>query len=63
MVREVIPASKEHEKNFREHYQLKPEFECDPECRAAFEYAATTKVYPDEMGYIAAIIEEKPHEI
>jgi hypothetical protein len=62
MKREIIPASEEHENDFRKHWKLKDEFKNDPECQSAYEYAATTKLYPDEMNFIGAIIEPLPHK-
>lgn len=48
-----------HGKQFRATYQLKKEFRDDPECQAAFEYAAQgNKLYAGEINYIGAIIEE-----
>jgi hypothetical protein len=46
------------EKQFRATYQIKKEFRDNPECQAAFEYAATgNKLRPDEINYVGAIIE------
>ena len=59
MKKELIPASKEHEEIFRETWHLRPEFRGDPECEAAFEYAATTKLDMDEMNFVGAIIERR----
>lgn len=58
MPREIVPASKEYEKEFRRTYQLRAECREDPECEAAFEHAATTKLYSDELEFIGAIVEK-----
>jgi hypothetical protein len=60
--KKIVPASKEHEKNFRKTFRLKAEFQNNPECIAAFEYAATTKLYIDEMNYIGAVTERKEQD-
>lgn len=59
-MREIIPASPEHEKEFRATYQLKPEYRDNPECELAFEHAAKFRLYPDELDYVGAIIERQP---
>ena len=58
-MKELIKASREHEKQFRETYQLKPEFRGNPECESAFEYAATYKLNLFEIDYVGEIIEDK----
>ncbi len=57
MKREIIPASKEHEESFRREYQLRPESRGNPEHEVAYEYAATHKLYSDELDFIGAIVE------
>ena len=58
-MKELIKVSEEHEKEFRETFQLKPEFRRNPECEAAFEYAAEYKLNIFEINYVGAIIERK----
>lgn len=60
--REIWLASERHEIEFREAFELRAECKDDPECQAAFEYAATHRVWPDEMAYIGRIIVRKPKE-
>ena len=58
-MKKIIKASEEHEKGFRETFQLKPEFRGNPECESAFEYAAKYKLNVFEINYVGAIIERK----
>jgi len=59
MSREIIPASKEHEKSFRETFKLREDVADDPYWQAAYDYAATTKLYPDEMAAVGPILVRK----
>ncbi len=52
-----LAASTGHEERFRKTFRLQKEFEFDPVCQAAFEYAAKHKLYGDEMNFIGAVIE------
>ncbi len=61
MKREPIKASEEHEKEFRRVWKLKEEFADNPLWQAAFEHAATYKLWPDELEGIACVIERKTY--
>ena len=57
--REVIPASEEHERKFRESFELRAELKGNPEWEMAFEHAARYKLYPDEIAAIGSAIVRK----
>lgn len=59
MKREIIKASPEHEKRFRETFELRPDLKGDPVWECAYEYAAKNKLYPDELNAIGAAIVRK----
>jgi len=56
MRREQIPASPEHEKNFRETFRLRDDVATDPIWQMAYEHAATHKLYPDELNAIGPVL-------
>lgn len=56
MKREIIPASPEHEVEFRATWKLRKNVADDPYWQAAYKHAATTKLYPDELNAIGDIL-------
>jgi len=60
--RETIPASPEHEAEFRATFELRPEFRDDVVAQLAFEHAAKYKLYGDEMSYVGAVIQRNPDD-
>jgi len=59
MKREIEKASKEHEINFRKSWKLRKDLADNPVWIIAYEYAATHKLYPDEISAIGEAIVEK----
>lgn len=60
MNQESIKASPEHEKKFRTVYALRDDLKDDPYWKAAYEHAATNKLYPDEMAAIGPALVHRP---
>ena len=56
MKRETIKASKEHEKEFRSTFELHESVSGNPYWQAAYEYAATHKLWPDETNAIGQVL-------
>ena len=59
--REIIKSSPEHTIKFKSEFELKPQYRDNPECKDAFDYAATHKLCPDEMNFVGMIIQRKTH--
>lgn len=59
MKRDQIRASEEHEKSFREAFELRPDLKGDPVWEMAYEHAAKYKLYPDEMSAIGSALVKK----
>ena len=64
MRRDIIRARPGHEENFRKTWQLRSDLQGDPYWEMAYEYAATHKLYVDEInalgGALVRIAGEKP---
>jgi len=56
MKREIIPAKDGHEKEFRTTWVIRSDVRDDPMWRDAYEYAATHKLYPDEMDALGPVL-------
>lgn len=54
-----MKASIEHENNFCETMELKPQYANDPQCKCAFEYAATHKLTSRELSFIGNVTQHK----
>ena len=59
MTRELISASPEHEKNFRDTWGLRGDVVNDPLWIMAYEHAAKYKLYPDEINAIGPVLIRK----
>lgn len=59
MKKQIIAASPQHEKSFRETWKLREDVANDPMWQDAYEYAATHKLYPDELNSIGAVLIRK----
>ena len=57
--RPIIKASSEHETNFRETWKLCDEVKNDSYWQMGYEYAATHKLYADEMSVIGPVLKRK----
>lgn len=52
-------ASAEHEKQFRDTWELREDVADNIECQLAYDYAATYKLTPREIDYVGQIIIRK----
>lgn len=59
MKRPIIPASPEHEKEFRATWKLRADVADDSIWQAAYDHAATQKLYSEEVSALGEVLERK----